>query len=601
MPRSKRKASSQDFQKKKTKLGGRARSDNITNTKVKHKQIFVPDQSRPQHELNSTLKGLSLPELSSRTRHHNSYTRTAAFNAITNAITNANAMAHADIILTPSIALNAAAIGVGDVESVVRNAARNLLLAVWQSLKDVRPFRSVAATALLACMSHIRLDIRLHAARTFSLLHQINRQSAAQFFDGAANPLEPLCDMLKVTTSPRSKTIVLDAIFDSCDFAKNADHTVSNLDQAVSDTTSVSQQRKGSPFYYHRTSVFSKQTVSLCSKLPLKITSSLISFIMHVITECFPLSESQRDTNVVNLLHSALNALLALVASTKPIDQETEITRLIGLCSRTGNGKRAKTIQVQLARIAIYVGHFDLCQKYIAEALESRDSPDGLETCIVEMLEKTENSNGVMNSWIKRFERASEDKNVSFFRRSLKICDTIFRAHEIEDKLLWRLIRSIPVALESDINTKAKGRQENALISNKLVRMCCRCYKLLHEREADREELASIVKKLLETVCSTRVAMKMEIATWDEVVGITVAAQLIMSDTVVRFIGQCSKNGEHVVAQRFLAGIEAAVITDRGNSLRAIAVGRAIRLLDKNDAGEGFADQLIRIEAAIYA
>ncbi|PXF40653.1 hypothetical protein BWQ96_09634 [Gracilariopsis chorda] len=605
MPRSKRKAATQDFQKKKTKLGRKARPDNFTNTTVKHKQVFVPDQSRSAEQLSSTQTGLPLGDLLSRTRHHNFNTRTAAFNALTNAVKFRNATAHSALILAPALGISAAAFGLGDETPAVRTASHNFLLSLWRFVSDVRPFRSIVSTALLACLSHIRLDIRLHSARALIALLGVQRISAEQLFAETANPLESLCDMLSVTTGTKGRTVVLDAVYAIC--GNSSRNSVAHQSQTPSrdrtprQRTELSSVEATLSFYYHRprSTVTNLRGIPLCSRLSVQLATTLISRVANLTTECFPLAETRRDPAKVALLQSATQTLHQIVTMSVANVDHKPVERALILWSEEDNGARFSAPDVNLARTAIHLGMFDVCREFIISAMKVKSSVGDFEACVAEYMKGCDDVSQVLETWATRFETAAREGNMSLLSRSMKICDVVLEREDRDKTVLWQLLTCIPLAVQACTRGRKDISAEAPSNITGLIDLFSRSYRRLAGRKQDEDELEALVRKLIDVVCTQTAAFGLEEKSVDEIVGIVVAAGLITSDAVVSFVGQCFASEKAPLAERFLMGVEAVVMNNGEERLRAVAMART--LLEVNGGvSASLRSQLQRIEAAVF-
>lgn len=166
----------QDFARKKAKLGKKATPANHTNTSVSTRQIHVPNQARPSQNPApssteppspsiASLTALPLPDLLSRTNHHNASARVAALNALANAVRSpssatASAAAHA----APSV-LAAACTALSDASPRPRAAARSLLCATLGGGSGIHAALLPGVGAqLLSALSHARADVRADGA-----------------------------------------------------------------------------------------------------------------------------------------------------------------------------------------------------------------------------------------------------------------------------------------------------------------------------------------------------------------------------------------------------------------------------------------------------
>ncbi|KAI0567720.1 binding protein [Gracilaria domingensis] len=606
MPRSKRKAkaaaSNPDFRKKKAKLGRKARPDNFTNTTVKQKQVFVPDQSRSEEQLASTQTGLSLTDLISRTRHHNANTRTAALNALANAIKFKNATAHSAIILSPAPAINAAAVGIADENAATRTSARNLFVSVWSSLDDVQPFRSIFSTALLACLSHIRLDIRLDGARTLVALLGTNRMSSEQIFADTANPIESLCDILSVTNGVKGRTIVMETICCLSQGISNRADIENGMRKRNRDGSlqaALGKQNLSLPFYYHRSRsvVNDKQSGQLWAKLPVRLASNLITRVANLVTESFPLVETRRDANKYDMFLSASTALHRLVANCSSEVDYKPVQRCLKLWSDEDISGLVTTADINFAVTAIYLGRFDACHDFVVSASKAKSYPSGLEMCIADYIEKCDDDSEIVEAWCDRFEAAAREGNTDILCRSLRICEVVFKRGIRNGGIVFQLLACLPYAIQACLNQKRDSAYDDDTV-NLFIKLFSKCYRSLRARWRDEGKMQTVVKNLIDIVCSNRLALHLDDKEVDEIVGILVASDMITADEVVSFIGFCYREGEVNLAERFLMGVEAVAHTDREQKFRAVALARALKLVNSTSNASVEA-QLERIEAVV--
>lgn len=604
MPRSKRKAATQDFQKKKTKLGRKARPDNFTDTTVRRKQVFVPDQSRSAEQLSSPHTGLPLVDLLSRTRHHNANTRTAALNALTNALKVTNATAHSALTLAPSPVISAAAFALGDENPSVRTASQNLLLGLWRFVSDVRPFRSFVSTALLACLSHIRLDIRLHSARALISILQARRICAEQLFAETANPLESLCDLLSVATGAKSRTIILDAIHALCEYSSTnigPDQLETSRERTPSESTPLSNVEATLSFYYHRpkSTASNSRGTSLCSRLSAQLAATLTSRVANLTTECFPLAETRRDAAKVALLQSATQTLHHVVTMSVANEDYKPVERALILWAKEKNRARFSAADVNLARTAIHLGMLDLCHDFLISALKAKSCAGDLEVCVAEYMKRCHDGSQVLETWTTRFEAAAREGNVSFLSRSMGICEVVLEREDSDKIALWQLLTCIPLAVQTCTRNDKNTNVEAQSSLTGMVNLFTRSYRAQAGLKKDKDKLDAVVSKLIDVVCTQTAAFGLEEKSVDEIVGVVVAAGLITSDAVVSFIGRCFAVKKARLAERFLMGVEAVAMSNSGERLRAIAVARCL-LEVAGGLSVSLRSQLKRIEAAAF-
>ncbi|CAN8076424.1 unnamed protein product [Agarophyton chilense] len=606
MPRAKKKAkaaaSNQDFQKKKPKIGRQARPASFTNTTVRQKQVFLPDQSRSQEQLTSTKTGLSFTDLLPRTRHHNANTRTAALNGLTNGLKLENAVAHDAIVLSPAPAIHAAATAIADENAPTRTAARNLLINVWSFLDDVQPFRSIFSTALLACLSHIRLDIRLDGARTLVALLETNRMAPEQLFADTANPLESLCDLLAVTTGVKGRTAVLDALCSLCEHVPRSDgseRVPSHASPAASQQTATENTRTPLPFYYHRSPlhVNEKHTGQLFTKFSTQLASNLIARVANLLTESFPLIETRRDKNKYTMFLSASQALFRLVTNCSPEANHKPVHRCLKLWSAEDGASQISTADIHFAGTAIHLASFDACQDFLVSALNARSYPAGLELCVANYIESCDENLAVLESWCNRFEAAAHEENANILCRSLRICEVVLKRRSRNETIVWRLLKCLPFAIQACAHGKGDAVDSETSV-NVLIKLFSSSYRSLQALGSNAEQLQTTMENLVDIVCAQRLALKLNHSEVDQIVGVLAAAKMITVDEVVSFIGFCFREGNLHLAERFLMGVEAAAVNENEEKYRAIALAKALKLVSSG-LNSNLTAQLERIESVV--
>lgn len=390
MGRSKRKAAAkqrqeQDFAKKKIKLGKRQRAENHTDTNVKTRQIHVPNQARATSVANAyefddhtdpkhRATGLTLTELLARTSHHNITTRTNALNAMANALLSPGAVAHAALRTRLSAAVSVSAAALSDEAVAVRVAAASLLSAVLTRRDggtDAAPLLPLVCCHVLAALSHIRREVRVHAARFITTVCRAGDVSADALFDMPHSPLPSLADMLQATTGWRYRADVLTAL-ELC------------LTPVVRGAVQVDTRSKGSvkvdevsrvPFYYHR-SVASRgmsgetgggETSAILGRVSTDVLLQLLVRVSHVVTEALPcLSNGVQETNdAMRVATRVLRVLLEKWSDLRRdgiVPRETKVPvavrRVLAECAGRLRSIRSAEVCAVLAEAALCIGDF---------------------------------------------------------------------------------------------------------------------------------------------------------------------------------------------------------------------------------------------------
>lgn len=315
MSRSKRKRAaqaSQDFARKKTKLGKKVRPDNFTDTSLSTRQIHIPQQARatpaPLSPTAAPPTGLSLSDLLARATHHNHHTRTSSLNALSNAFTNTSAIAHRALSSRPHAAIATAAAALSDSTPTTRVAATALLSAALSSTPDPSPLLPPLAPALAAALTHVRRDICLSTARAIPTLLNLPCLTPAKLF-ARADPLAPLSDLLSVTPAARARADVLSAL---CAVLPSVDP---NSPSAQSSSTP--SRLRDRPFYFHARA---PRTTPPAAVVPTRagpaVLDKLTIRVANAVSEALPSRDGldhQRGVDAAAQLNAGATALSQLV------------------------------------------------------------------------------------------------------------------------------------------------------------------------------------------------------------------------------------------------------------------------------------------------
>lgn len=297
MPPSKRRLSQAklqppDFAKKKSKLGPKQRAANVTNTSFKSRQIYVPNQTRPT-TTHTSKTGLPLPELLKRNSHYNAQTRLSSFNALTKSLSDPQAAAHTEAKLHLNAVLASGLDGVADDHPNVRRAAADVVVECVTLLPQVSVFARGIAAAVLAMLSHIRVDVRVAGARLVTRLMAVDGVWGGMLFAAMGNPLIGLGECLAGVDKGGGKVAVLEAIA-----------AVSRMGEKRKENAAG-----GGRFYYHRDRRTSAGNKGLVGRLSQKEAAGLLVRIGYLVCECLPMCEAKRDRERSRLVVAAVKAL----------------------------------------------------------------------------------------------------------------------------------------------------------------------------------------------------------------------------------------------------------------------------------------------------
>lgn len=584
MTRSKRKAQSQkqDFIKKKVKLGKKARAENFTDTTVKQRQIFVPSQAKPHlnsYDTARPLTGLLLSELISRTRHHNANTRTNAHNAICNALVEPTAVAHAPANASPAAVIAASAVGLGDEVALVRAAAKNLLLAVLRLVKDARPFQNLIATHMLACLSHIRTDVRLDAAKCLISVLDFRSLSPSDLFHNSGNPVDALCDLLAAVSKPRARTVALDAISALCETRSHG--------EAVDGSARRLRNAETRRFFYHSTQGYSERAEKAEDGLIERLSDGAISVLLtrtaNICTECLPLFEARRDGAKSHLLTASARTLAALCRSNGSLAcSSVAVQKTLSLWTKDESKEGLQEAQHFLARVGLSMGLYEVTAKYLTVAVRARTYMEGLSETTALFLERCDSghSGEVAEAWCERFVKAVSRGDGNFVSECMRILSCIVRGGKAEySASRWKVLRSMGTGLRACVSTREGGGKEDVFrrCETELAReFRVACAELMASKK-DAAKMEMTGRKFVHVMCEERTAGKVDIGVIDELVGVAVLCGVVVCDEVVRFIGWCTRNERFEVAERFIAGIEWEAMGNDENRLKANALVRALR------------------------
>lgn len=304
----------QDFAKKKKKLGKKARPDNFTNTTLHTRQIHVPNQTRATNDVilredkQLALTGLTLTELLGRTSHHNVNTRVSALNALNNAVCNQTAVAHAALQTRMAAPAGAAGACLSDDAAAVRTAAATLLMTVLSHLVDPTSLLPATCAHILAALTHIRRDVRIHAARLLPTLFQIPTIEAKLLFPSPNSLLLTLSDLLRSAENARQKTDVLRAVC-AC---LGGNRSTSKMQMILPQTKW--QRESNTSFYYHATPPRDgTRHGALLQCMSASDVQTLLRRVCNALTDALPSNEGTMDVHGT-VVPAAVDALRAIVS-----------------------------------------------------------------------------------------------------------------------------------------------------------------------------------------------------------------------------------------------------------------------------------------------
>lgn len=345
----------QDFVRKKTKLGKAKAPENRTSTQFKTRQIHVPNQSRPTphgaEAASSCPTGLSLSDLLARTAHHNATTRATAFQTLTNASESASSVAHAAIQSRLPVVLSTAAAALSDDASNVRTAAASLILSAFAARPDAcAPCLPSLCCHVLSAASHIRTQVRIHAARFITQVLCLRTVQPLDLFHEPHSPLPALGDMLSSCSSPRHRLDILTAIALCI-----ATRTDGAQPDAMPSGTEDDLHARDKPFFYHAAVPASatRRAEGLLARLQSDDRLRLLARIAHIITEGLPSTTADTrdlvrtavrtlDDFLVHGLHDSATALPAVgkaFATCRLHADSLETDVCAGVCSAAVSAK----------------------------------------------------------------------------------------------------------------------------------------------------------------------------------------------------------------------------------------------------------------------
>lgn len=522
MPRSKRKAAAPDFVKKKQKLGPKTRAANVTDTSLKQRQIHIRNQSRHETPLKH---GLSLPDLLSRTRHHNAKTREAALNALSNALADETALAHT-AKFSPTQVLVRGGDALSDPIFHVRQAGAALLLKCLKDAGDPQLVRSLIRAAL----SHIRADVRVDAAK---LVGKMKELGLIRF---VGRPLDALSDLLNVVKSPKSRAIVLLAIIAICEAEKEE------------------KSLKRKPFFYHRPAERGREKELLVP------SDKMIIRISDIAIECMPLSQSASDSITANLITNCANALSLVMHSSVSQAVLKSVSRLVKSWSDyLFHGLHEA--QASLSKVAIKAAQLEIAADYVVYAL-SRGKYIDIDCCIRQLIGTDKQ---VGKEWIRVLGKSIQRRDVIFLKTcgdTLAVLQSSLPENEhVVRQVMDKIPDAVAVLLKSD----------DTETCCKLIEHFCECWKALYETQT--QDINGLAKKMLETSFSCDNVPHKAL---DLIVGMGVGAGVIMDDIAIKFVLRCCQKGDYQSAERVLAGMEWISQEEGVERLRAIGVARVI-------------------------
>lgn len=380
MPRSKRKAVAaraaaskgqpRDFEKTKTKLGKRKRSDStVTASAVSSRKIYVP----PQAPRSRAAAPSSTAVLVARVRdHYTANARVAALAALARAAADAPTFA-ADV----APAVRAAVDALVDDAPAVRVAALAALCAALRRVRSVRPFAGGLAAGLGAALSHIRADVRVSAARATVALFELGLFSPAEVFGGAAvNPLPLLVALLEDVgiASAGAKAA-----------AANAIAALSCWDPAeVSARSSAAPETDGHRVFYYQSSRRSSAPSlprgdSPADALPLLALSpveaaAVVVGVSNMVLEFLPVAGNPSSALVAAaralstvVCDSSLSEKVGYNAAARAV--EAWATEQVYGASRTTSGAAAADVDTSMAACAAVLGKWDLVSDFVCGRL----------------------------------------------------------------------------------------------------------------------------------------------------------------------------------------------------------------------------------------
>eukprot|EP00177_Eucheuma_denticulatum_P004982 GFKZ01009068.1.p1 GENE.GFKZ01009068.1~~GFKZ01009068.1.p1 ORF type:complete len:576 (-),score=103.20 GFKZ01009068.1:360-2087(-) len=378
MPPSKRKSSKAklpppDFAKKKSRLGPKQRAGNLTNTSFKSRQIYVPNQTRPTTTPTSK-PGLPLPELLKRNSHYNAQTRLSSFNALTKALSDPNAAAHAEAKLHLSAVLASGLDGVPDDHPGVRRAAADVVVECVGLLPQVGAFGRGIAAAVLAMVSHIRIDVRVAGARLVTRLMEVDGVWGGMLFAGMGNPLIGLGECLGGVDKGGGKVAVLEAI------------------AAVSRMGEEKKEKAASAgrFFYHRDRRTSVGIKGLVERLSQKEAAGLLVRVGYLVCECLPMCEAKRDRERSSLVVAAVKAMREVACDWSLTEEGVGVVKRV--VSEWG-GRGIAEADVGIASVAVKA---DIGEEVLREVVGQK----GVDGVVQQYVERS-GEGGIGRAWIR--------------------------------------------------------------------------------------------------------------------------------------------------------------------------------------------------------
>lgn len=404
MPRSKRKAvaarasaTGNDFEKTKVKLGKRKRSKTLVDVStVRSRKIYVPPQESavaPRGPKNA----LPVLEYVARARDHfNTHARTAALTALARMYGDMSHCEKAPIgDAAPVLRVGLEALQ--DEEASVRTAGLAAILAILKLVRSVKPFAVILSSSLCAALSHIRIDIRVSAARAVSNIFELNAFSPGDVFSvDDLNPLPLLASMLcdLNMSSPKARAAAATAIA-----------IVSSWNVEAG----LSSPKCGGPFYYH--TAITESDASSRSRTyerpPLLHLSSaaagdVVVHVANMIIEYFPVRDAFGGRTAEGcflsdrVLVAGARALRAVVCDHSLVSESAfnSVSRCVHLWAKeqvlgvspfTGVAG-ATDVDLSMAHVAVALGEWDTVGRFVCSRLENGGTDWAADTVVCEIL-----------------------------------------------------------------------------------------------------------------------------------------------------------------------------------------------------------------------
>lgn len=455
MPRSRRKAAAsraqakgitKDFVKKKERLGRKKRPDNQTDVDVRARQIYLVGGLDEEAVLLASIKkGLTLAQLVTRAAHYSSKTRLSALNGLTKALIATDFAASVHARSDRARVLRIGLTGLQDEDHAVRGAAKALVSAALAQAPKVRPFASLLAATLVACLSHIRTEVQITAAQTV----------CAIFRDAGVSPfvvfgvrrfivVKALSDLLVLTKLPKNRTVVLDAIL----------AILKPREELVNASRSV-LKKEARPFYYHQLDADGdenelqdvKDDSGLLKEME-SVFGELTKRVANITMECLPVHEAKKDNAISSLLFSAARTLHCTISSHNLTKASLKlVSRVLEPWSKERNRHHdrgnVRLVHNYLASCALAVSNWKCAAAYIVLGLDpdvtsipegqdqldpSHDISCSLENATEHLLMSCSDASirsSVLEAWSTRWYRGIDCGNVYYIAANLSIVKSV--------------------------------------------------------------------------------------------------------------------------------------------------------------------------------